>query len=398
MSAHVPPVQVGEPITFERALPDLVLEAGARVTGHHVTGWFWGSEEDTKCVQRGARLEANVSTVLLLHPLTSSAEAGGPQGFWTELIGKGRALRPWATRIVCFNVLGSCFGSSGPCDAGFPMRMHDTRFSPPVALARGDLGYDETKLPATVTPWDQARAILLALTALGIDNVVLAAGGSTGGMIAQCLLLLAPSRFPRVMTIAAPLASTASMIGWNHAAREAVLRDEHYPRAIVGLSVARQIARMSYRAQESLEMRHGRRSAGPLHEGFGAFSPRMPYRVATYLRHHGDTFAAAFHAPSYVCLTLAMDHHDLTRLPDDAAASLGDNRVWNVRIPSDTLVSPASQDALSTFLRDRGAVVTNVELPSLHGHDGFLTEVPELGRILREAMESPARTERSTSS
>lgn len=393
-------VRVGQPARFVRSLAPLALEAGAVVHDHRVAGWFWGSVEDTEKLGAGMSLATGVPTVLLIHPLTSSAVAGGgePDAFWDELIGKGRALRPWATRVVCFNALGSCFGSSGPRDAAFPTRAHDARFEPPAVVARGDLGFAEELLPATVTPWDQARAILMALDALGITRVLLAAGGSLGGMIAQCLLFLAPRRFDNVVSIAAPLASTASMIGWNHVAREAILRDPLYPEARTGLSIARQVARMSYRAPASLQLRHGRRSAGPLHEGYGAFSPRMPYRVATYLRYHGDTFAERFHAPSYVCLTLAMDHHDLERLPDDAAAQLEGKSVWNVAIPSDTLVPRTAQDALSTFLRARGAHVRDLELPSLHGHDGFLTETRELGRILRAAMESPSADERSPSS
>lgn len=384
-------MEVAPPLSFSRSLAPLTLEAGATLTPHRVAGWFWGSSLDAARIASGESLVSEMKTVLLVHPLTSSAEAGGPNGFWDELIGKGRALRPWASRILCFNLIGSCFGSIGPSEEAFPNRLHDTSFEAPIAVARGDLGYDEATLPATVTPWDQARSILMALASLGVAEVELVAGGSLGGMVAQCLLLLAPKMFPRVMTIAAPLASTASMIGWNHVAREAVLRDTTYPTARSGLSIARQIARMTYRAPASLQLRHGRRSAGPLHEGYGAFSPRMPYRVATYLRHHGDRFADDFDARSYVCLTLAMDHHDLERLPPDAYRDLNGTRVWNVRIPTDTLVDSASQAALSEFLRSLGADVSEVDLESVHGHDGFLTEVQALGRMIKSAMESGAK-------
>lgn len=103
---------------------------------------------------RHARIAAkNIPTVLLVHALTGSAEAGGPDGWWAPLLGPGRAIDPAHYRILCFNNLGSCYGSSGPGVVGFPT----------------DKNIDLTSL-------DISRALLLALDKLGIDRVHLTAG------------------------------------------------------------------------------------------------------------------------------------------------------------------------------------------------------------------------------
>ena len=65
-------------------------------------------------------LSPAVPTVLLVHALTGDARAGGPDGWWEPLIGPGRVLDPRHVRLLCFNLLGSCYGSSGPVDADFP--------------------------------------------------------------------------------------------------------------------------------------------------------------------------------------------------------------------------------------------------------------------------------------
>ncbi len=363
-----------QPVELALRLPPLELEAGAVVSSHRAAGWMWSSEDDARGVERGLPLDPQVDTVVLVHPLTASPHIHEPEAFWGALTGKGRPLRPWAHRILSFNLLGSAFGSSGPLDTAFPSRVQDARFLAPTPVLRGDLGFDEAKLPATVTPFDQARSLAAALDQMGIRRIRLLAGGSLGGMVVQCFAWLFPERTHTAMSVAAPAASSASMIGWNHVAREAILRDPTYPRAAVGLSIARQIARMTYRSSASLDLRQGRRTAGPAHEVTGAFSPRMPYRMATYLRFHGDAFAERFAAPCYVCLTLAMDHHDLARQSPGAAAAFAQLRFFDVRLDTDALVSEEGQAAARAAFASQGADVRAVRLETPYGHDGFLTD------------------------
>ena len=109
------PTVAASPRIFELALPDLALARGGVVRSHRARGWWWSREGDTP-----DSLRPDVPTVLLIHALTGRAQAGGPGGWWEPLIGSGRALDPDHYRIVCFNNLGSCYGSSGPGVEGFP--------------------------------------------------------------------------------------------------------------------------------------------------------------------------------------------------------------------------------------------------------------------------------------
>jgi homoserine O-acetyltransferase len=365
------------PVSFVRQLTPLTLEAGARLEPHVVAGEFWGPLVEAEAIQRGASLGSSIEgarglptdlpTILLVHPLTSSHTLG-PEGFFAGLLGKGRPIRPWRARVLSFNLLGSCFGSSGPLDPEFPRASDDREFPAAAPLVRGDLACDPARLPATVTPFDQAASIVAALDALGVPSIDVAIGGSLGGMVVQCLAWCYPSRVRHVISVAAPASSSAAMIGMNHVGREAILRDPSYPVAHVGLSIARQVARLHYRSASELERSQGRRSAGPAHEGHGAWNPRAPYRVASYLRHAGDTFAPGFDAASYVCLSLAMDHHDLTRRRPEATPA----RLTNIAIDTDTYVPPSAVARVAELFRAQGAAVDERVLASPYGHDGFL--------------------------
>lgn len=365
-------------------LDDLRLEAGAVLERPRLRAWMWSSREDHEAFAAGAPLPPR-PTALLVHGLTQGARAGGEGGFWAPLVGKGRPLRPWAMRLLSFNLLGSCRGSTGPADPGFPTRDADAAFPAPPALVRGAPSRPERELPATITPRDQAAAIARALDVLGVPTVDLVAGGSLGGMVATWLPAIDKGRFANVLAIATPLASTAWMIGWNHVAREAILADPGYPASHSGLAVARQIARLTYRSEVGLGELQGRRTAGAFDEERGArdeaWSPRGSYRVESYLRHAGRAFD--FDARSYLALTWAMDHHDLARAPDfvDRAA-----RYLIVDIDSDRLVEASAVEALARALSSANARTLRLTLRSTRGHDALFSEWGELTRALRAAL------------
>jgi len=375
-----------DPQIFGLDLPPLTLEAGAMVDTHRVRGWAWGPGGDAP-------------VVLLIHALTGDAEAGGPRGWWRPLIGSGRVLDPACHRLICFNNLGSCYGTSGPADAGFPTRLDDRRFPVPEPRGKGARAEDEARLPATVTSWDQARSILRALDAMDIGTVHLATGGSLGGMIALCLAVLAPDRFERIATFGATGRASSWQIGWNHVGRQLVLLDPDR-----GLELARQVGHMTYRAEAGLEARHGRSMGADtiLDAAAGAWSPRTAYAVETYLEHQGTKLRGRYDPRAYLAQLGAMDHHDLDRHPGppdpsetwDPAGPWGLDRIHAatlaVGIDTDRLFSPTEMRALATALVDRGVEARYREIESLHGHDAFLIEWQTLAVLLEEALALPA--------
>lgn len=436
----------GAPTWFELALPPLTLEAGARLERHVVRGWHWGPAEDAAALAavalpvdpstrwqvvvrstgelaalarrapRGAcRLTSAIPTVLVVHALTGDAGVGGDDGWWAPLVGPGRALDPTQVRIVCVNLLGSCYGTSGPCDGGFP-RLADDAHAAELAPARGGFAVPAVDLPATVTTWDQARSILAALDRLGIDRVEAVLGGSLGGMVALALAALDPDRFARLVPIAAAPAASSWVIAWNHVGRQAVLADPGFPAdARRGLELARQLAMITYRAEPGLDATQGRAQRGV------AWSSRARYRIQTYLEHQGGKLRARFDARAYLALLGAMDHHDLARAPGGPAvderwpatvpprpshlAALGQGPrepqppSWGldriraattvVAIDGDQLFLPAHGAALSRALAARGTDAHLDTITSVHGHDGFLIEWGQLDAIVRRALAVP---------
>jgi homoserine O-acetyltransferase len=181
--------------------------------------------------------------------------------------------------------------------------VDDRRFGPPTPLLKGDLRLDEQQLPATITPWDQARAILQALDALGIERVSLVTGGSLGGMIVLCLAVLAPERFERIAPIAASTEASTWVTGWNHVARQALLLDPDFPEAPArGLELARQLATLTYRAEPGLDSRHGRNQPRPGETRASGWSSRSLYPIQSYLEYQGQKLQARFDARSYLAL------------------------------------------------------------------------------------------------
>lgn len=357
-------------IVFDLDLPPLDLEGGGRVDVHRVRGWI-ASPDQHALLANASRftpyevvrtwpapavappnLDDDIPTVLLVHALTGDMRAGGPGGWWGPLHGRGRALDPSNTRILCFNNLGGCYGSSGPTDPRWP---------------RDAAG------PRPVTTWDQARSLAAALGALGIATVELVAGGSLGAMIALALAVLWGPRVRRVLPIAGSLAASAWLIGWNHVARQILaLQPER------GLEVARQLAMLTYRAEPGLDSRQGRRQRR------GGWAADGQWEVASYLEHQGAKLARRFDAESYALQLGAMDHHDLSRNPGMVRSS-----ALIVSIDTDQLYTPAQSDRLREWWAAAGGRAERAEIRSPHGHDAFLIEWDALDALLRQAASLP---------
>ena len=362
---------------FDVALPPTTLEAGGRLQAPSLRGWTWGP--------------ADAPVILLIHALTGDADA---TGLWGPLIGPGRPLDPTKFRLLCFNNLGGCSGSTGPTDVDFPTRADDARFGPARTDAPGALPSREAIEPATVTTWDQARAILQALDVLGIDRLHLVTGGSLGGAVALALAVLAPERTERLALFATCAASSSWIVGWNHIGRQAILADPTYPVAANGLAIARQVAHLTYRAEPGLELKQGRAQVSD------GWSSREAYRVQTYLQSRGEQLVQRFDAPTYLCQLGAMDHHDVERRPPADFYAGVDAPVWGlarvcastlaVAVPSDQLYLPSHCRTIVDALSAHGARAVYAEIDSPHGHDAFLIEWDQMAALLARALALPA--------
>ncbi len=293
--------------------------------------------------------------VLVVHALTGSADAAGD--WWAPLIGPGRALDTTRFGVLCANLLGGCYGTTGP-----------TSTDPLTGAPYG------TAFPG-ITVRDQARAQLALLDALGIPRLAAAAGGSLGGMVALEVALERPGLVDTAIPIASPAATGALALAWNHVQLELVERlgDD-------GLDLARRLAMTTYRSEVDFGTRFGRR-----------VRPDGRFEVTGYLEHQGRKLLDRFDPLTYRTLVRAMDSHDVARGRGGAEAALGalaatGTRLLAVGIEGDILYGPEQVRHLVTTALSAGVDARYREIRSTKGHDAFLVEWDQLDAILGEGL------------
>ncbi|MBI5067647.1 MAG: homoserine O-acetyltransferase [Deltaproteobacteria bacterium] len=296
--------------------------------------------------------------VVVCHALTGSADA---DRWWTGMFGPGRALDPDQDYVVCSNILGSCYGTTGPASL-------DPRSGQPW---RGDF-------PA-ITVRDMVRAQRELVRQLGVKKVRLVVGGSLGGMQTLEWGFSFPDLVEAIVPIACSARHSAWAIGISEAQRQAIYADPRWrggaydpadPPA-AGLAAARMMAMVTYRSMPSFEQRFGRRAqAADL------------FAMESYLRYQGKQLVDRFDAATYVALTRAMDTHDVSRGRGEYEEVLRGLRLpaLVVSIDSDTLYLPQEQEEIARLLP--GARLAR--LASIDGHDAFLIDVDWLSDQVAE--------------
>jgi homoserine O-acetyltransferase len=315
---------------------------------------------------------ARDNAVLIAHTLTSDCHAtcvfrDEPPGWWEGLIGPGRAIDTDRWFVVCPNLLGSCYGSTGP------------RFPAPDGAP-----YLE-RFPL-LTPLDLMRVQRLFVRQLGIESLQLVIGPSLGGMIAWEWAIEGGDLPRLVAVVAAPLRTTPFQIGLNWLQRRGVELDlgGNESGAAWGQMVSRGIGMLSYRTPVGLDERFGREWFKPPGKTLGE---RGMFNVESWLRHQGRKMARRFDPYSYILLSRAMDLHDVSENRGSLVTALARIRCRTlvVGISSDNLYPAAEVHLGADILNHLGKQVEYAELRSPHGHDAFLLETGQLAAILHDA-------------
>ena len=319
---------------------------------------------------------ARDNAVLVCHALTGSALVGS---WWPELFAAGAVLSLEHDFAICINLLGSCYGSTGP---GSVDPETGKIYGPDFPL---------------ISVRDNVRAQGRLLDSLGIRRLRLVLGGSLGGMQALEWTILDPERVERAVVIGvAPL--SAMGLALNHLQRKAIQEDPewkggHYlpqrpPRS--GLSLARQIAMLSYKSAALFDERFGRKPNrngedpwGLDDQGGGLIGGR--FDIAGYLDHQGERFIDRFDANAYLAILRTMDTWDPLRgygSADKAFCRIR-ARLSFIGISSDWLFPPEQVREFAEAIREAGVQADYREMTSDHGHDAFLAEQVELVRLLQ---------------
>ena len=344
----------------------------------------------TVAYETWGRLNADASNAVLVeHALTGDSHVVGPAGpdhptagWWEGLIGPGAPLDTDEVFVLATNVLGGCRGTTGPSSPAPDGRAWGSRFP-------------------RITIRDQVRAEARLADQLGIGSFRAVLGGSMGGMRAAEWAATFPTRVQVALVIASTGVASAEQIAWASVQNQAIRADRHYAGGdyyetgaapTEGMSIAREIAQVTYRCEPELDERFGNRiqpaaetaahrlSHGPLDRGEG----RALFAVEGYLHHHGAKLVSRFDAGSFITLNEAMSSHDIGAGRGGMSAALAHFRgaLIAVSVDSDRLY-PAHQSEQLSAAAPRGQ---HVRLSSKHGHDGFLIEREQVGQIIREGL------------
>ena len=335
---------------------------------------------------------AKDNVVLVAHALSGDAHAAGwdrlaeetgrtwrlkKAGWWDNAIGPGKAIDTTRFYVICSNFLGSCYGTTGPSSIN-PATGKPYGLSFPMV---------------TVADWVRLQERLL--DALGIDRLYAVLGGSLGGQQAIEWALAFPDRVERCIVLASTARLSSQGLAFNGVGRTCITNDPNFAdgnyyegkRPKAGLAAARMLAHITYLSDKGMHVKFGRRMRDEDRaSGFGG-----QFEVERYLDKQGRTFVRRFDANSYLYITRAMDYYD-------AAARWGDgdlveacrrvaSKMMIVSFESDWLYPPEECRKFAIALTMSGKTASYVKVPSRYGHDAFLVEVRQVGRLLSSFLE-----------
>jgi len=304
----------------------------------------------------GDKANADERCILICHALTGSADV---DAWWPDIIGSERAFDPRHDFIICANILGSCYGTTGPASL---KPNSDERY--------------RAEFPR-ISVRDMVELQRMLLDHLQIDRIELVTGPSLGGMQALEWAMSYPERVAALVPIGVGGRHSAWCIGVSEAQRAAIAADPNWNGGYYsddatpekGLAAARMMAVCTYRSWQSFDERFGRERRDD-----------DSYQVQSYLQHQGEKINGRFDANTYVTLTHAMHTHDLARGRGSYPGVLQEIKqpALIVSVSSDALYPPQEQQLLAQQLPNAEYETLN----SVHGHDGFLIETKNLSQII----------------
>ena len=355
------------------------LEAGGSVAAVTVEYETYGRLND-----------AGDNVILIVHALSGDAHAAGwdseagennrkwrtrKPGWWDDQVGPGLPLDTGRFYFICANVLGSCYGSTGPMDT-------DPATGKPYGL----------RFPlVTIGDWVRLQARLL--DHLGIGKLYAVIGGSLGGQQALEWALAFPERVERCIILASSARLSPQGLAFNAVARHSILSDPNFnggdyyggPLPAEGLAAARMLGHITYLSDEAMYQKFGRRLQG---KSKPEFSFGIEFEVESYLAYQGRSFVERFDANAYLYVTRAMDYYDAARNWGGgdltAACKRIRSRMLVVSFSTDWLYPPRECRELALAVCRNGRAVTYVNIPSNYGHDAFLVESEQMGKLLRD--------------
>lgn len=307
------------------------------------------------------------NAILVEHAWTGDAHLAGKKaesdtkpGWWDAIVGPGRLLDTDRYFVICSNVIGSCYGSTGPTSIN-PRTGKRYNLSFPVVTVR-----------------DMVRAQKLLIDDLGISRLLCVMGGSMGGMQALEWATQYPDSIGSAIVLAATPRPSPQAIALNAVARWAIFNDptwrkgeyKHNPKD--GLALARGIGHITFLSDESMHSKFGRRFSAKdgLFDFFGQFE------VERYLNYNGYNFVDRFDANSFLYLAKALDLYDVAWGYESMSEAFSQVAapIQFFAFTSDWLYPPYQTEEMAICLQHLGKDAEYHLITSAYGHDAFLLE------------------------
>jgi homoserine O-acetyltransferase/O-succinyltransferase len=331
--AHLAPVPAPEMVVREGILDvpgEVSLHHGGRLSGIRVA-WRLAGPANAPVVCALGGISANRRVFVTEDPR---------QGWWSEVVGSGRALDADRFRVLSFDYLGGSAETTGPAAApSFP----------------------------NISTYDQAELLVRLLNNLGLKSLRAIVGGSYGGMVALAFGERYPERVSQLVVIGAADRAHPMATAWRSVQRRILRFAVECGRPKDGLQLARALAMSTYRSAEEFEARF---DGAPARNG-----EHFVFPVEQYLFARGSDFADRHNAEAILCLSESIDLHQV-----DAA---------RIFVPTTIIAIREDQLVPLSDLRGLAARLPNArlhEISSIYGHDAFLKESDQLRGIFTAAL------------
>lgn len=330
---------------------------------HYPNRFQLESGEEFDCIDIAYHTYGTLSSekdnvVWVCHALTANSDVAD---WWPHTVEKGCFLDPDKYFVVCANILGSCYGSTGP------MSINPATGKPYYATF------------PTVTMRDIVKAHQILAKHLGIGEIFALIGSSVGGFQASEWAVAEPERFKRLALIATEAYASPWAIAIDETQRMAIMADKTYGSESAdagkdGLAAARAIGLLTYRGGKGYNI-----SQRDSNESMEAVIPQ--HRAVSYQQYQGEKLVRRFDAYSYMSILNSFDTHNVGRGRGGLENALATLKMPTLvlGITTDLIFPPEDLKGLCSRLGN----AEYKELTSDFGHDGFLVEHEKLNRIMK---------------
>ncbi|MCX6252961.1 MAG: homoserine O-acetyltransferase [Bacteroidia bacterium] len=324
-------------------------ETGAVLPGLEIVYHTWG------------KLNSEADNVIwVCHALTANSDV---ESWWPGMVGKGLLFDPEKYFIVCANVLGSCYGTTGPASIN----------------------------PITGSPWlkdfplitirDLVNVHEILRKYLNIKHIHSIIGASIGGFQSLEYSIMYPEIVNRLIFVASSTKQSPWAIAFSESQRMAMEADNSFTEnnpegGKKGLKAARSIALLSYRNPAAYNKTQLEQDDEKL----------SSFKASSYQAYQGDKLVKRFNPYSYYSLVCLSDTHNTGRGRGGTAKALSSVKAKTlcIGIASDILFPVEEQKYVAANIP--GAQY--VEIDSFYGHDGFLIESELMTNTVRKFWES----------